>query len=105
MWISDKAIERPITTIAAMLTLVIFGVVALLVLEVNEFPEVEPPVVSVSIPYPGASPQSVERDLVDPVEDAIAAIEGVAKLRSTSLDGFALLIVEFEFGTDLDRST
>src|SRR5690554_1070852 len=105
MWISDRAIKQPITTIAAMLTLVIFGVVALLVLEVNEFPEVEPPVVSISIPYPGASPQSVERDLVDPVEDAIASIEGVDELRSTSLDGFALLIVEFNFGTDLDRAT
>lgn len=102
MWISDNAIKRPVTTIAAMLTLVIFGIVALLVLEVNEYPEVNPPVVSVSIPYPGASPQSVERDLVDPVEDAIAAIEGVDKLRSTSLDGYALIVVEFNFGTDLD---
>lgn len=104
MWISDHAIKQPVTTIAAMLTLVIFGVLALVVLEVNEFPEVDPPVVSISIPYPGASPQSVERDLVDPVEDAIASIEGVDTLRSTSLDGFALLIVEFDFGTDLDRA-
>lgn len=105
MWLSDFAIKRPIITITAMLTLVIFGVVALVVLEVNEFPEVDPPVVSVSIPYPGAAPQSVERELVDPVEDAIAAISGVDKIRSTSMDSFALIIVEFDFGTDIDRGT
>ena len=60
MFISDFAIKRPIVTVVSMLALVVFGTFALFQLEVDEFPEINPPVISVSLPFPGASPDQVE---------------------------------------------
>ncbi|HLV68628.1 MAG TPA: efflux RND transporter permease subunit [Polyangiaceae bacterium] len=105
MWISDFSITRPVITTVVMLALVTFGTLALFVLDTDEFPEIDPPVIALSVPYPGASPETVERELVEPLEDAITAISGVDRITSTSLDGFALLIVEFVFEKDLQEAS
>ncbi|MGV3517557.1 efflux RND transporter permease subunit [Luteitalea sp.] len=100
MFISDFAIKRPVVTIVSMLALVVFGTFALLQLEVDEFPEIAPPVVSVSLPFPGASPDQVERDLIDPIEEGISSISGLKKMDSQSLDSFGVIVAEFEFGKE-----
>src|SRR5690242_10195740 len=105
MWISDFAITKPIVTVVSMVALVVFGLFALFFLDTDEFPDVNPPVVAVSIFYPGSSPQSVERELATPLEDAITGISGVDKIHSTSLDGYCLLVVEFDFDKDLQEAT
>ena len=71
MFISDFAIKRPIITVVAMLALALGGVIALFKLQTDEFPDVAPPIVTVGIPYPGASPETVEKEVLDPVEEAI----------------------------------
>ena len=88
MFISDTAIKRPVLTVVAMMMLVVFGVVALFQLDTDEYPEIDAPVVVVAIPYPGASPDVVEREVIDPVEEAISGISGIDRMRSNSLDGF-----------------
>ena len=70
MTISDFAIRRPVITVVTMLALVVFGLVALTQLQTDEFPDVAVPIVVVSVPYPGASPDNVEREIVDPMEEA-----------------------------------
>ena len=100
MYISDTAIKRPVLTIVAMLMCVVFGLVALFQLDTDEFPEIDAPVVVVSVIYPGASPDVVEREVVDQIEEAIAGISGVDRMRSSSLDSFANIIVEFDFSKD-----
>ena len=65
MFISDFAIKRPLITVVAMLTLVGFGLVALSQLQTDEFPEVQPPIVLTTIIYPGASPEQVEREVLE----------------------------------------
>jgi hydrophobe/amphiphile efflux-1 (HAE1) family protein len=105
VWISDFAIRKPIITIVAMLVLLLFGIVALFVLQTDEFPDISPPVVSVAIPYPGASPSGVEREVIDPIEDAINGISGVDKIHSTSLDGYGIIVIEFDFSKDLQQAT
>ena len=65
MLISDFAIRRPVITIVSMLALVVGGIIALFKLQTDEFPDVAPPYVSVAIPYPGASPETVEKELLD----------------------------------------
>ena len=99
MWISDFAIRRPIITITAMLALVAFGVAALLRLQVDEFPDLDQPVVMVQIPYPGASPDVVEREVVEPIEEAIFALSGVDRKLTTSnsVDGLAQFTVTFAY--------
>src|SRR6478609_14249 len=97
MFISDTAIKRPILTVVAMLGIVVFGVAALMQLDTDEFPEINAPVVVVSIPYPGASPDTVEREVIEPIEEVIGGISGVDRMTSNSLDSFANIIVEFVF--------
>jgi HAE1 family hydrophobic/amphiphilic exporter-1 len=105
MFISDFAIKRPVVTIVSMVALVVFGIFAFFNLDTDEFPEVNPPVVSVSIPYPGASPDIVEREILEPVEEAVGGISGVDKIQSQALDGFASIIVIFDFEKDLQQAT
>ncbi|HSF43459.1 MAG TPA: efflux RND transporter permease subunit [Thermoanaerobaculia bacterium] len=105
MTISDFAIKRPIVTIVAMLILVIFGIFALVNLEVDEFPDLTNPIVFVAVPYPGANPTQVEREIVEPMEEAFSALSGVDEITSTSLDGFAQVIVQFEFSKEPDQAS
>ena len=105
MFISDVAIKRPVITIVTMLALVVFGIVALLQLDTDEFPDVQPPIVAVAIPYPGASPDVVEREVIEPIEEVISGISGVDKVTSNSLDSFGNIIVQFVFEKDLQQAT
>jgi HAE1 family hydrophobic/amphiphilic exporter-1 len=100
MFISDTAIERPVLTIVAMLMFVVFGVVALLQLDTDEYPEIDAPVVAIAIPYPGASPDVVEREVTDPIEEVLSGISGIDRMTSSSLDSFVNLVVEFDFSKD-----
>ncbi len=100
MFISDTAIKRPVLTVVAMLILVVFGIVALTQLDTDEFPEIDAPIVVIAIPYPGASPDNVEREVIEPIEEVISGISGVDRMRSSSLDGFGNIIVEFVFEKD-----
>jgi HAE1 family hydrophobic/amphiphilic exporter-1 len=103
MTISDFAIKRPIVTVVVMLALVIFGIFALISIDVDEFPDLTNPIVFVSVPYPGASPSQVEQEVVERMEEAFGSLSGIDEIRSTSLDGFATIIVQFVFGKDPDQ--
>ncbi|HET7585101.1 MAG TPA: efflux RND transporter permease subunit [Gemmatimonadaceae bacterium] len=105
MVISDFAIKRPLITIVLVVALVTFGIFALIRLQTDEFPDVEPPYVSVGIVYPGASPDIVESEVLDPVEEQIAAISGVKKVTGSAQDGFALILIEFHFEKPLLEAT
>ena len=105
MLISDFAIKRPIVTVVSMLALVVFGLIALGKLQTDEFPDVAPPIVTVGIPYPGASPDGVEKEILDPVEEAISSISGVKTISGSAEDGFATVVVEFLFEKPLQEAT
>jgi hydrophobic/amphiphilic exporter-1 (mainly G- bacteria), HAE1 family len=100
MFISDFAIKRPTITVVTMLALSVFGIFALMSLDTDEFPEVEAPFIFVSVPYPGASPDIVEREVVEPIEEAVAGLSGVDQIQSQALDGFASIQVIFVYGVD-----
>jgi HAE1 family hydrophobic/amphiphilic exporter-1 len=105
MFISDFAIKKPLITVVSMLTLVVFGAFALLKLKTDEFPDVAPPVVTVGIPYPGASPEGVEKEILDPIEEQISSISGVKHVYGKAYDGYGFIMVEFQFGKDLMEAT
>src|SRR5687767_3095524 len=105
MFISDTAITRPVLTVVAMLILVVFGIVALTQLDTDEFPEIDAPIVVVAIPYPGASPDVVEREVIEPIEEVISGISGIDRMTSSSLDSFGNIIVEFVFDKDPQTAT
>jgi hydrophobe/amphiphile efflux-1 (HAE1) family protein len=105
MWFSDFAIRKPIVTVVVMLALVAFGLVGLKVLDTDEFPEVNPPVISIAVPYPGAAPSTVERELIEPLEEAFAGISGIDDMFSTATDGFGVVVVIFDFEKDLQQAS
>ena len=105
MFISDFAIKRPLITVVSMLTLVGFGLVSLFQLKTDEFPEVQPPIVLTTIVYPGASPGQVEREVLEPIEEAIQSIAGVKSINGEARDGFAQITTEFIFSKNLQAAT
>jgi HAE1 family hydrophobic/amphiphilic exporter-1 len=105
MFISDFAIKRPLITVVSMLALVGFGLVALFQLQTDEFPEVQPPVVLTTVIYPGASPEQVEREVLDPIEEAIQSISGVKSINGEARDGFAQIITQFVYEKPLQEAT
>ena len=105
MFISDFAIKKPLITVVSMVALVVFGLFALFKLKTDEFPDIAPPVVVVGIPYPGASPEGVEKEILDPIEEQINSISGVKHVSGKAYDGFGQVIVEFEFSKDLAEAT
>jgi hydrophobic/amphiphilic exporter-1 (mainly G- bacteria), HAE1 family len=105
MFISDFAIKRPLITVVSMVALAVFGIFALLKLKTDEFPDVAPPFVSVGVVYPGASPDIVEKEILDPIEEQIQAIAGVKQVQGKAYDGYALMIIEFLFEKDMNEAT
>ena len=105
MFLSDLAIKRPTITVVTMLALVVFGIFALWSLKVDEFPDIAEPVIAVSIVYPGASPEGVEREVLDPIEEAISGTSGIDKIQSTAQDGFAQVIVFWHHDKDLKEAS
>ncbi len=105
MVISDFAIKRPIVTVTVMLALAVFGIFALTRLDTDEFPDVQPVFVTTTVLYPGASPDVVEREVTDPIEEAISGISGVRSVRSQSMDGYSYVMIEFAFSKDLQEAT
>ncbi len=104
MFISDFAIKRPVVTVVTMIALVIFGLFALANLQIDEFPDITNPIVVVAVPYPGASPEQVEREVVDRMEEAFGSISGLDKMTSQSLDGFGLITIQFVFSKNPDEA-
>ena len=105
MFISDFAIRRPIVTVVTMLALVAFGLAALFKLQTDEYPDIQAPIVFVGVAYPGASPDVVEREVVDRIEDRLSGISGVDKINSTTTDGFSQIIITFVFEKPVDQAT
>jgi hydrophobic/amphiphilic exporter-1 (mainly G- bacteria), HAE1 family len=104
MWISNYSIKKPIITTVVMLALVVFGLIALIRLKTDEFPEVTAPFVNVAVIYPGASPGVVERELINPLEESFRSISGVDTVTSTAVDGYANILVQFVFEKDIQQA-
>jgi multidrug efflux pump len=98
----NLCIGRPVLTIVVYLILGIFGVISLFRMPVQENPEVEFPVVSVNVVLPGASPEVIESDIVEPLESEINTIQGIRQLTSTAREQSASITAEFELWRNID---
>ena len=102
--LSGVAIARPVFTTMMMLGLVVIGVFSFLRLSIDQFPEIDVPVVSVQTIYPGASPETVEREVTRRLEEAFNPVQGVDTLSSISLEGVSQVIVEFDLDRDAEEA-
>ena len=98
----DLFIRRPILTLMLTLSLIVFGVLGYQRLGVDQFPDMDFPIVTVSSQLEGASPEVIEQDVTDVLEEHLNTIAGVRQLRSKSYHGTSVITVEFELGRDID---
>ncbi|MGJ8668293.1 MAG: efflux RND transporter permease subunit [Oceanococcus sp.] len=102
MILSDLAVRRPVVASVISLLLVVLGVVSYDRLTLREYPDIDPPVVSIRTNYVGASAAVVEQQITQQIEDRIAGIEGIKHISSSSQDGRSNVVLEFVSSRDID---
>lgn len=105
MTLSDLSVRRPVLATVFSLIIIAFGLIAFTRLSLRELPDVDRPVVSVDVSYPGASSQVVENQITRVVEDQLSGIDGIDVINSTSRDGRASINIEFTLDRDLEDAT
>jgi HAE1 family hydrophobic/amphiphilic exporter-1 len=105
MFLSDFSIKRPIATVVIIIALMCLGLMALSKLRVNQRPDVEIPMIFVTVPYPGASPETVEREIINRLEKSLQSITGVTETQSTASEGQARIQMKFTFNKNLIEAT
>ncbi len=98
------SIYRPIAVIAAVLMTIMFGLVALQTIPIQLTPDIRKPVITVRTNWPGAAPAEIEREVVNRQEDALRGLEGLNKMTSRSRHGNGSITLEFNVGTNMDKS-
>jgi len=104
MLLSDFSIKRPMSTVVIIIALMALGLLALNKLRVNQIPDVEQPVMVVTVPYPGASPESVEREIINRIEKSLQSIPQVYQIRSTSSESQAQIVIQFNFKKNMSEA-
>ncbi|MES2729063.1 MAG: efflux RND transporter permease subunit [Pseudomonadota bacterium] len=105
MLLSDISIKRPVFASVISLLLVAFGIVSFTRLSLREYPAIDPPVVSITVNYPGAAASIVETRITQVIENRISGIEGIEFIESSSSDGQARVTLEFSIDRDIDDAT
>jgi hydrophobe/amphiphile efflux-1 (HAE1) family protein len=105
MFLSDFSIRRPVVTLALIMVLMGCGLLALSKLRVNQNPDVLYPTLYIQVVYPGASPDSVEREVVNRLEKPLQSIPGLNDLKVTASEGSATFLLSFEFKKSLIEAT
>ncbi|MFL6576423.1 MAG: efflux RND transporter permease subunit [Povalibacter sp.] len=104
MFLSDFSIKQPVTTVAMIIVLMCLGLLALKNLRVNQIPDVQQPLMVVNFPYPGASPETVEREIINRVEKALQSIPQVYEIRSTASESNGRILIIFDFKKDMSAA-
>ena len=104
MLLSDVSVKRPVFATVINLLLIIFGLVAISMLSLREYPDIDPPIVSISTNYTGASANIVETRITQLLEDRISGIEGIKNVTSTSRNGRSNITIEFKLSRDIDAA-
>ncbi len=100
MWFTQVSLRNPVFATMVMLALMVLGIFSFQRLQVDQFPNIDFPVVVVTTEYPGASPEIVESEVTKKVEEAVNAIAGVNALSSRSYEGQSVVIIEFQLNVD-----
>ena len=98
----DLSIRRPVFAWILMFGLIVFGAITVNKLGVSQMPDVDFPILSISVAYEGAAPEVVEADLIDPIENRLLAIEGIKEMRSSAQQGSGRVTLEFNIDRNID---
>ena len=96
MWFTQVSLRNPVFATMVMLALVVLGLFSFQRLKIDQFPNIDLPVVVVTTEYPGASPEIIESEVSKKIEEAVNSTAGISALTSRSYEGMSIVIVEFE---------
>ncbi|MFQ5569804.1 MAG: efflux RND transporter permease subunit [Rhodothermales bacterium] len=102
MNLTQASIRRPVTTIMVFVSLVLIGVISTRLIPLELFPSLDLPFIVVNIPYPGSTPEEVERQITRPAEEVIATVSGIKEMNSDSQENMAQIVLLFDWGEDTD---
>ncbi|MEM8485270.1 MAG: efflux RND transporter permease subunit [Bacteroidota bacterium] len=100
MHVSEFAIKRPVTTVMSFMSFIVIGIIASRLLALEYFPSIDFPGVFVQIPYPGSSPEEIEKQVTRPAEEVLATISGLKQMSSTSHENGADIFLSFDWGEE-----
>ena len=101
MSFTEHSVRRPVTTIMVFVSLVVVGLIATKLVPLEYFPDISFPGAYINVPYPGASPNEVEEQVIKPMEEALATISGVDRINSNSGENNGGIRVIFNQGSDI----
>ena len=104
MFLSDLSIKQPVLATMLAVSLVTLGIYSHNQLAIDQFPDVEIPVLTVQTEYPGASPETVEREVTKRIEEGLNTISGVRHIESATTEGFSSIAVEFHLGVRINNA-
>ena len=104
MWFTRLSLNNPVLATMMMAALVVLGLFSLQRLKVDQFPNIDFPVVVITVDYPGAAPEIVESEVTRKIEEAVNAVAGISALTSRSYEGTAVIIMEFQIYVDGRRA-
>ena len=105
MSIYKSAIEKPVTTALIFVAVIVIGVFSLSRLPIDQFPEMDPPYITVMTTYPGASASEIETNVTKLIENSLTSVDGLKELTSSSRDNMSVVSLELEWGTDRDEAS
>jgi len=97
-------IKRPVSAIVIILAIVLFGLTSILGMPQELMPEINFPMLVISTTYPNAGPSDVEKLVTNTIEGAVASLSGIKTVQSISMENTSLVLVEYEYGTNMDRA-
>ncbi|MFN3228620.1 MAG: efflux RND transporter permease subunit, partial [Asticcacaulis sp.] len=104
MTLSDLSVRRPVFAAVVAILLVVIGVASFFNLPLRELPNIDPPVVSITTNYRGASAEVVETRITEVIERQVAGIQGIDQITSSSRDGRSNITITFTLDRDLDNA-
>ena len=105
MWITRVSVDQPVFATMVMLALLVLGVFSYNRLPVEQMPDVENPMVTVALAYPGASPEAIENDLLKPMENAVNTVNGISRIYTTAREGAGYMMIECRLDADIAAAT
>lgn len=104
MGITKFVLKRPVTVIMTLLCLLVFGISSVFHASLEQMPEMETPMMTIMARCEGAGPEDISELVTEPIEDAVSTLEGVKSISSSSSDGSARIMLEYDYGTDMDEA-
>src|SRR3982750_3270161 len=101
-WLAEVCVKRPVFATMLIMSLVVVGGFSFMTLGVDLFPKIDFPTITITVENPGSSPQEIETEITDKIEEAVNTISGIDELRSTSVEGVSQVFVQFVLEKDVN---